>query len=206
MQPSSGFIGTEFTVVLREWTSENQPITYDVYNTYDINGSRRGLIINTEGPIPISDVFTFTATRVNPVIVAVTDASGETLEYIMAPEISSEEAPAEEELVPEEQPTPQNLLAMIQRTDSTPERVSFMNSAIAQSLTDPLTIDSATREEEIRSQIEFRQSLLEEIEKEINHFRENQIENRNPDMSTRDFLYETVTMVKDLTLIPEYMD
>ena len=124
----------------------------------------------------------------------------------MAPEISSEEAPTEEELVPEEQPTPQNLLAMIQRTDSTPEKVSFMNSAIAQSLTDPLTIDSATREEEIRSQIEFRQSLLEEIEKEINDFRENQIANRNPDMSTRDFLYETVPMVKDLTLIPEYMD
>jgi hypothetical protein len=93
---------------------------------------------------------------------------------------------------------------MIQKTDSTPEKVSFMNSAIAQSLMDPLTIDSATREDEIQAQIRFRQQLLEEIEKEISYFKSN--ENSNPDMSTRDFLYETVPMVKDLTLIPAYMD
>lgn len=67
---------------------------------------------------------------------------------------------------------------MIQKTDSTPEKVSFMNSAIAQSLMDPLTIDSATREDEIQAQIRFRQQLLEEIEKEINYFKSN--ENSNP--------------------------
>ena len=204
VQPSSGFIGTEFTVVLREWTSDNQPITYNVYNTYDINGSRKGLIINADGPIPVDDVFAFEATRVNPIIVAVTDSSGETLEYIMAPEIQDAPAPDAEELEPEEQPTPQNLLAMIQRTDSTPEKVSFMNSAIAQSLADPRTIDSEAREEEIESQIEFRQGLFEEIEKEIFYFKNN--EERNPDMTTRDFLFETVPMIKDLTLIPDYMD
>ena len=93
---------------------------------------------------------------------------------------------------------------MIQRTDSTPEKVSFMNSAIAQSLMDPLMIDSDAREEEIETQIAFRQSLFEEIEKEINYFKNN--ENNSPDMSTRDFLYETVPMIKDLTLIPDYMD
>ena len=142
----------------------------------------------------------------NPVIVSVTDSSGETLEYKMAPQISGEEAPTDEagDILPEEQPTPQNLLAMIQRTDSTPEKVSFMNSAIAQSLMDPRTIDSAAREDEIQRQIRFRQQLLEEIEKEINYFAES--ENGSHDMSTRDFLYETVPMVKDLTLIPVYMD
>ena len=79
-----------------------------------------------------------------------------------------------------------------------------MNSAIAQSLMDPLMIDSDAREEEIETQIAFRQSLFEEIEKEINYFKNN--ENNSPDMSTRDFLYETVPMIKDLTLIPDYMD
>ena len=88
LQPASGFIGGEFSVVLREWTSDNPPITYNVYNTYDIEGTRKGLIINTEGPIPIDDVFKFEATRVNPVIVTVTDSSQEILEFTLAAQIS----------------------------------------------------------------------------------------------------------------------
>ena len=88
LQPATGFIGEEFSVVLREWTTDNPPITYNVYNTYDTEGSRRGLIINTEGPVPIDDVFKFEATRINPVIVAVTDSSGETLEYTLAAQIT----------------------------------------------------------------------------------------------------------------------
>ena len=208
VQPSSGFIGSEFTVNLREWTSDNPPITYNVYNTYDINGSRKGLIINAD-PLPVDEVFAFEATRVNPIIVAVTDSSGETLEYIMAPEIKdAKDGDAEggggDGFEAEDLPSPQNLLAMIQRTDSTPEKVSFMNSAIAQSLMDPLTLDSEAREDEIEAQIAFRKSLFEEIEKEINYFKND--EGSNPDMSTRDFLYETVPMIKDLTLIPAYMD
>jgi hypothetical protein len=84
--------------VLREWTSDNPPITYNVYNTYDIEGTRKGLIINTEGPIPIDDVFKFEATRVNPVIVTVTDSSQEILEFTLAAQISEPVAKPEDEL------------------------------------------------------------------------------------------------------------
>lgn len=93
--------------MLREWTSLNPPMTYNVYNTYDIEGSRRGLIINTEGPVPIEDVFKFEATRINPIIVEVTDSSGEVVIYTLAAQIS--EPPQEEEseeLQPEDTPTP----------------------------------------------------------------------------------------------------
>ena len=69
------------------------PITYDVFNTYDITGSRKGLQINLDGPIPIEESFTYKATRVNPVLVAITDLSGETLEYVLAPDISVEITP-----------------------------------------------------------------------------------------------------------------
>ena len=120
------------------------------------------MIINQDGPIPIDDEFKYKARFINPVIVVVTDASGETLEYKYAPEIKAEVLPgdnddgdggdrADDSVKPKDQPTPQNLLAMIQRTDSTTEKANFMNSAIAQSLIDPHKIDSSSRESEIRS-------------------------------------------------------
>ena len=204
LQPASGLIGDEFSVVLREWTSDNPPITYNVYNTYDIEGTRKGLIINTEGPIPIDDVFKFEATRVNPVIVTVTDSSQEILEFTLAAQISEPAVEPEDEgeLQPEDTPTPQNLLAMIQRTENTPEKVSFMNTAIAQSLSDPSTINRKAALEDIETQILFRKSIFEEIEKEIRYFAENE----STDMSIRDFLFETIPMIKDLTGIVEYMD
>jgi hypothetical protein len=43
IDPSVGRIGEEFTIKLQDWKSENLPITYDVFNTYDATGSRKGL-------------------------------------------------------------------------------------------------------------------------------------------------------------------
>ena len=77
-----------------------------------------------------------------------------------------------------------------------------MNTAIAQSLSDPSTINRKAAEEDLETQILFRKSIFEEIEKEIRYFSENE----STDMSIRDFLYETIPMIKDLTGIVEYMD
>tara|TARA_A100001015_G_C14677537_1_gene589372 strand:- start:240 stop:515 length:276 start_codon:yes stop_codon:yes gene_type:complete len=43
IDPSVGRIGEDFTIKLQDWKSENLPITYDVFNTYDATGSRKGL-------------------------------------------------------------------------------------------------------------------------------------------------------------------
>ena len=54
----------------------------------------------------------------------------------------------------------------------------------------------------METQIAFRRGIFEEIEKEIRYFAENE----STDMSIRDFLFETIPMIKDLTSIVEYMD
>ena len=81
VSPLEGFVGDEFTIVLTGWTSDNLPIEYNVYDTFDTDGFRKGTIINTEGPIPVEEAFTFVATRTTPIIVQVFDASTETLEF-----------------------------------------------------------------------------------------------------------------------------
>ena len=85
VQPSRGYIGTPFTLVVRGWESDNPPIFFDVYQTYNIEGTRKGRIINREGPIPAGKLYQYTAANVNPVIVEVYDDSGEKLSFIMAP-------------------------------------------------------------------------------------------------------------------------
>ena len=59
-----------------------------MYSTFDTSGSRKGLLLNEDGPVPVNEQFKFEAARATPVIVAVFDASGETLEYTLNPQIS----------------------------------------------------------------------------------------------------------------------
>ena len=77
IDPTIGKIGDTFTITLQDWTSDNLPITFDVFNTFDSTGSRKGVQINTDGPIPVEESFAFTVTRTNPVMVVVQDESGE---------------------------------------------------------------------------------------------------------------------------------
>ena len=69
VSPLEGFVGDEFTIVLNGWTSANLPIEYNVYNTFDADGSRKGALVNSAGPIPVDEPFTFVATRTTPIIV-----------------------------------------------------------------------------------------------------------------------------------------
>ena len=94
--PLEGFVGEEFTVTLTDWTSANLPIEYNVYSTYDEDGNRKGLLINDDGPIPVAEAFTFVPTRTTPIIVAVFDLSGETLEYPLNLQISLAPEPVPE--------------------------------------------------------------------------------------------------------------
>ena len=80
--------------MLRDWTSANLPIQYNVYSTFDSTGNRRGLLLNTNGPIPVNEEFSFIAQRATPIIVAVFDASRETLEYTLNPLITLPPEPA----------------------------------------------------------------------------------------------------------------
>ena len=159
------------------------PITYNVYNTYDINGQRKGLLINEDGPIPLSEDFTYVATRVNPIIVSVSDASGETLEYVMAPEVTN----APEESQKDDTNTdddlkdlsdftdvtddilmkdfkPQKLLAIIKNTDDFYLKSRYINSVLASQNVIPLGSETASNysnsREQNKSQIEFRYGLL----------------------------------------------
>ena len=88
VNPLEGYIGDEFTISLKDWTSANQPIEYNVYSTYDTNGNRKGLLINENGPIPVLEEFTFVAERTTPIIVSVFDASSETLEFLLNVQIT----------------------------------------------------------------------------------------------------------------------
>lgn len=82
--PQNGRVGEKFTISLVDFFSENLPMTYDVYNTLDADGNKRGIKINKDGPIPIDEPFTYVATRVNPILIEVTDKSGEKLEIVYA--------------------------------------------------------------------------------------------------------------------------
>jgi len=93
VQPSRGYIGTPFTLVLRGWESDNPPIVYDVFQTYNTAGTRKGRIINKDGPLPIGKLYQYVAKNVNPVIVEVYDDSAEKVSFIMAPSISLEAPP-----------------------------------------------------------------------------------------------------------------
>ena len=83
VSPLEGFIGDTFTIQLKDWTSANLPIEYNVYSSYDANGQRKGLLLNADGPIPVAEPFEFIAQRTTPVIVSVFDQSGETLEFTL---------------------------------------------------------------------------------------------------------------------------
>ena len=60
ISPLKGFVGDEFTITLKDWTSANPPIEYNVYSTYAA-GNRKGLLLNVGGPIPVNEAFTFAA-------------------------------------------------------------------------------------------------------------------------------------------------
>ena len=100
MQPFEGFIGEEFTVILTDWSSANMPLEYNVFSTLDSNGIRVGQLLNEDGPIPVSEQFKFIAERTTPIIIAVFDASGESLEYPLKPQISLAPEPVPEDLTP----------------------------------------------------------------------------------------------------------
>ena len=97
VSPLQGFVGDEFTIILQDWTSANLPIEYNVYSTFDTNGNRKGLLINQDGPVPVNEEFSFLAERTTPVIVSVFDASGETLEYTLNPQINLAPEPTQPE-------------------------------------------------------------------------------------------------------------
>jgi len=80
-------------LVLRGWESDNPPIVYDVFQTYNTAGTRKGRIINKDGPLPIGKLYQYVAKNVNPVIVEVYDDSAEKVSFIMAPSISLEAPP-----------------------------------------------------------------------------------------------------------------
>ena len=136
VSPLQGFIGDEFTVTLSGWTSANLPIEYNVYSTLDSGGLRKGFVLNEDGPIPVDESFSFTASKVTPIIVTVFDASEETLEFPLQPSIqlkpeesaedsTSESAADQAESVsessssgdvaakPEDLPSPENLMIKI---------------------------------------------------------------------------------------------
>ena len=96
INPLQGYIGDPFYIILQDWTSANLPIEYNVYTTFDQAGSRKGVLINEDGPIPANEDFVFTAQRSTPIIVSVFDASGETLEFVLNPQISVRPDPADE--------------------------------------------------------------------------------------------------------------
>ena len=96
INPLQGYIGDPFYIILEDWTSANLPIEYNVYTTFDQAGSRKGVLINEDGPIPANEDFVFTAQRSTPIIVSVFDASGETLEFVLNPQISVRPDPADE--------------------------------------------------------------------------------------------------------------
>lgn len=102
INPLQGYIGDPFYIILQDWTSANLPIEYNVYTTFDQAGSRKGVLINEDGPIPANEDFVFTAQRSTPIIVSVFDASGETLEFVLNPQISVRPDPSDE---PEEEAT-----------------------------------------------------------------------------------------------------
>ena len=151
ISPETGFLGDEFTITLKDWTSANPPIEYNVYSTYAA-GNRKGLLINVSGPIPVNEAFTFAAQRTTPIIVAVFDTSGETLEHSLSPEISlppepepADSADEEDEDTPandpsasdpvdgddgEDLPSPLTLLVAVGDTESFAQRVNYMNVAI----------------------------------------------------------------------------
>lgn len=56
-EPMRGTIGTPFTIVCRNWESDNKPIVYNVYQTNNVQGTRRGRIVNQDGPIEINSLF-----------------------------------------------------------------------------------------------------------------------------------------------------
>ena len=97
INPLQGYIGDPFYIILQDWTSANLPIEYNVYTTFDQAGSKKGTLINEDGPIPANEDFVFTAKRSTPIIVSVFDASGETLEFVLNPQISVRPDPADED-------------------------------------------------------------------------------------------------------------
>ena len=78
------------------------PLEYNVFSTLDANGLRQGQLLNEDGPIPVSEQFKFIAKTTTPIIVAVFDASGESLEYPLKPQISLAPEPVPEEPKPED--------------------------------------------------------------------------------------------------------
>jgi len=150
VNPLQGYVGETFTIILNDWTSANLPIEYNVYTTFDQAGSRKGLLVNDDGPVPVNEPFQFRATRTTPIIVSVFDASGETLEYTLNPQISLPPDPKDDEKDGDSEggsgdnednstddseeiddtPSPQSLLVKISNTESLRQRVNYMNVAI----------------------------------------------------------------------------
>lgn len=79
-EPPQGFVGDTFELALYDFTSDNPPLFFNVYNTMDEDGSEVGLIINQDGPVPIDEQFTYVATRTFPIYFEVFDQSGEILD------------------------------------------------------------------------------------------------------------------------------
>eukprot|EP00351_Strombidinopsis_sp_SopsisLIS2011_P000722 CAMPEP_0116874560 /NCGR_PEP_ID=MMETSP0463-20121206/6028_1 /TAXON_ID=181622 /ORGANISM="Strombidinopsis sp, Strain SopsisLIS2011" /LENGTH=96 /DNA_ID=CAMNT_0004518339 /DNA_START=4010 /DNA_END=4300 /DNA_ORIENTATION=+ len=67
IQPESGFVGDDFTVVLLDWVSSNPPIMYDIYGTLNTDGTLRGPKYTTQGSMNEKTAYTFTANSVYPV-------------------------------------------------------------------------------------------------------------------------------------------
>lgn len=176
--PFRGYVGDEFTVLLQEWSSDNLPLVYNVFSTYDTEGNRKGLLIN-DAPIPISEAFTFVAERTTPIIISVSDASGETLEFVMTPEILAERPPEDPDTNDEADTTdlvdanflqdgetfsPLNLLTDLKAQKNINQRVSYMQTAIATNQKISPQQDTPVVKED---QIRFRKELLVEMESQI---------------------------------------
>ena len=67
VSPQSAKIGQQITVSINGWTSDNQPVVFNVYNTLDTEGIRRGLLLNVGAPVSASDKFKFVLKDSNPI-------------------------------------------------------------------------------------------------------------------------------------------
>lgn len=67
VSPQSAKIGQQITVSIDGWTSDNQPVVFNVYNTLDTEGIRRGLLLNVGAPVSASDKFKFVLKDSNPI-------------------------------------------------------------------------------------------------------------------------------------------
>ena len=91
IQPIEGVLGQPFTIQCNGWRSNNAPVVYNVYTTDDVRGTQRADQINQAGPIPITELFQFRITRNTPILVEVTDDSGERYEKLLKVTVSLDE-------------------------------------------------------------------------------------------------------------------